>query len=180
MSGHYPSLMGDLKIQQPAGGMLHDLPVGVAAHDDPYQWLIHLHSSPGTIHRASCGQGCLSGRQPSDRHSKGRAGHIVHAQSVAKGYGGGIPSVLPTDPELEVRANATPQLAGHADELADPCLVQYLERVVLDDAVFQIVRKEATGIITRQPPGGLSQIVGPEREELGFSSQLIRRESRTR
>src|SRR6476646_1777155 len=139
VGGHHPALMWDLEIQQPPRGVLHHLPVGVAAHDNSYQRLIHLYRGPGTIHCASRGQCCLSGSNPSDWYSKGGAGHVVHPQAIAKSYGGRLAPVLSANPELEVRPNAAAELARHADQLTHSHLIQHLKGIILDNPVLQII-----------------------------------------
>ena len=42
---HDPGLVRYAELGQPAGGVLHDLPVGVAAHHDAHQGLSHGASS---------------------------------------------------------------------------------------------------------------------------------------
>jgi hypothetical protein len=41
VSGDDAGFMLDLKVQQPLSGVLHHLPVGVAAHHDPHDGLGH-------------------------------------------------------------------------------------------------------------------------------------------
>ena len=39
--------------------------------------------------------------------------------------------------------------------------------------VLEVVRQEVAGVVAAQPPGGLGEIVGAEREELGLAGELV-------
>ena len=61
-----------------------------------------------------------------------------------------------------------------------PDLVEHLERIVLDDAVLEVVGQEAAGVVAGQAPGGLGEVVGAEGEELRLARDLVGGERRAR
>ena len=106
---------------------------------------VSIHGPPG-------GQRRLGGRQPRDRNPERGAAHVVHAQPVAEGHRRRLAAVLAADPQLEIGPGAAAQLARHLDQLADAGLVQHLERVVLDDAVLEVVGQEVARVVAATGP----------------------------
>ena len=81
--------------------------------------------------------------------------------------------MLAADAELEVRPGAAAELAGDRHQLADSRTVQHLERIVVDDVLLEIERQETAGVIPREPPCRLRQVVRAEREELCLAGDLV-------
>src|SRR3954471_20073367 len=144
MGGDHPGFMVDLKVDESLRCVLHDLPVGVAAHHDSHEGLGHrvlleaadawriLDRRPGAIHGAPGREGGLRRRESSDGYPEWGAGDVIHPQPIAEAYGGGISAVFAADAELEIGPGAPTEIAGHADELSDSGLIQDLKWVGLD------------------------------------------------
>src|SRR4029077_13446469 len=81
-------------------------------------------------------------RQPGDRHAVGGAGDVVEAGALEEVDRLRIAAVLTADAEVEVRTGSPPPLAGQADELSDPSLVDALEGIVVEDAELHVLRQE--------------------------------------
>src|SRR5467141_3824153 len=78
----------------------------------------------------------LSRGEPSDRHAERRAGHVIQAHAMTELHRRRLTAVLPANADLEVGPRAPAQPHRQLDELADALLVEYLERVVLEDPVL--------------------------------------------
>src|SRR3954454_19087369 len=109
----------------------------------------------GSIHGTPRRQCCLRRREACDWHAEGIAGDVVHSQAIAEDDRGGVPAVLAANAELEIGPRLAAEIAGHRDELPDTRLIQYLERIVLDDPVLQVVRQELPRVIPGEAPGCL-------------------------
>src|SRR6478736_5431353 len=77
----------------------------------------------------------LGRSQARDRHAIGRARHVVEADRVAEGDGGGIAAVLAADADLERGARLAAAGDADLDELADTFLVERDEGVDGEDAL---------------------------------------------
>ena len=84
------------------------------------------------------------------------------------------------DTAFQIRTDSTPFFGCHTYQLAYTILVEYLERIYLQDLLLQINRKERSDIVTRVTESHLSQVVGSEREELGRRSDTVGSQSCTR
>ncbi len=79
------------------------------------------------------------------------------------------------DAALEVLARAAALEHRFADELAHTVAVQNLERVVLQDALFEVDGQELRDVVAREAQRHLRQVVGSEREELRHFGDLVGR-----
>ena len=68
---------------------------------------------------------------------------------------------------------------AHSYELANAFLIEHFERIGLDDSVFFVEFEELGSIVARESEGHLGKVVGTEREEVGYGSNLISYESST-
>src|SRR6516165_2310203 len=111
--------------------------------------------------------GCLRRREARDWHAVGRAGHVVETGLVAEHHRGRIAAMLAADADLEMR----PPLAAarHADlhQLADAVAAEGDEGIDVEDALGDVGRQEARGVVAADAVGGLRKVVGAEGEELG-------------
>jgi hypothetical protein len=71
------------------------------------------------------------------------------------------------DAQLDVGPGPRPRSRSHAISSPTPSMVQADERIALEDALVHIGLQEAAGIVAADAEGGLGQVVGAEREELG-------------
>ena len=85
-----------------------------------------------------------------------------------------------TDTALQRRANRASLLCSHADQRANALLVEYLERIHLQDLLVQIDREEGGDVVTRITEGHLRQVVRTKREELGRRSDAVSGQRSTR
>src|SRR5882762_8876793 len=104
-----------------ASTILHDLPN------------VLLDCRPRPIDHPLLFERRLGGGETGDRHAERGAGHVVHTHMVAELHRRRLTAVLPTNADLEVGPGAPAQPHRQLDELADALLVEYLERVVLED-----------------------------------------------
>ena len=102
------------------------------------------HPAPGGgVLRATALFECrLRGSEPRERDAVGRAADVVEPEQVAELDRRRLAPVLAADAELEVGLGAAPALDADAHQVADAITVERLERVALDDAVFEIERQE--------------------------------------
>ena len=70
--------------------------------------------------------------------------------------------MLTTDTATEVRTYLATFLHSELDETADTLLVEYLERIYLQDLLVEIYRQERCDIVAAVTEGHLSQVVGTE------------------
>src|SRR6185295_626977 len=106
-----------------------------------------LDGSPRPIDHPLLLERCLGGGETGDRHAERGAGHVVHAHVVAELHRRRLTAVLPANADLEVGPGAPAQPHRELDELADALLVEYLERVVLEDPVLHIEREEPARVV---------------------------------
>src|ERR1700712_992433 len=119
--------------------------------------------------RDALAEGSLRGGEPRDRNAIGRAGDIIQPALVAERHRGGIAAVFAANADLEARAGLAS--ARHADlhQLADAVAIDRDEGIDLQNSLGDIGAEESRGVVAADAVGGLSQIVGAEREELrGF------------
>src|SRR5687767_1502905 len=131
------------------------------------------HGGTGSVHRPALRQRGLRRRQSRNRYPERRAGNVIHTQLVAECHRGRLATVLPADAELEIRPSAPPQVARECEKLAHPRAVEHLKRVVLDDALLEVERKKPAGVVAREAPRSLREVVGTEGEELCFPRDLV-------
>jgi hypothetical protein len=74
--------------------------------------------------------------------------------------------MLAADAELDVRARRPAPLGRDLDQLADALDVEADERIAREDALVDVGRQEAPGVVAADAEGGLRQVVGAEGEEL--------------
>ena len=77
--------------------------------------------------------GSLCGSETCDGHTEGRARCIVHANLGAELHRAGLTTMLTTDTAAELRTYSTAFLHGILDKLTYTHLVEYLERVNLQN-----------------------------------------------
>ena len=77
-----------------------------------------------------------------------------------------IAPVFAADAGFQAGTRSPALLYRHLDQHADPLLVDGSERVVLVNAVAQVVGQELAGVVTREAQRHLREVVGAEREEL--------------
>src|SRR3546814_10266843 len=82
--------------------------------------------------------------------------------------------MLAADAELDTGPGLAPARRRDLDQFADALDIDADERVGRIDALVDIGRQEASGIVAAHPERGLRQIVGPEREERGRIGDLAR------
>ncbi len=70
--------------------------------------------------------------------------------------------MLTTDTATEIRTNLATFLNGEFDETAYTLLVEYLERIYLQNLLVEIYRQERSDIVAAVTEGHLSQVVGTE------------------
>ncbi len=80
--------------------------------------------------------------------------------------------MLAADAHLHARTLGSAPLDGQAHEIAHAVDIDRDERVLLEDALVQIGLQEAAGVVSADAEGGLGQVVGAEREELGALGQI--------
>jgi len=94
---------------------------------------------------------------------------------VAEGDGAGVAAVLAADPQLQLLALAAAQPDRGLHQLAHAYLVQGGERVLLEDALLEVLGEEAgLGVVAGDAEGGLGEVVGAEGEELRVLGQAVR------
>src|SRR5262249_30565820 len=92
----------------------------------------------------------------------GRTGHVVEAQAMAGLDAGGIAAVFATDADFQLLVGFAAALDSDPHQVGYAARIEFLERVLLVDPALQIVAEEFRGVITREPVGHLSQVVGAE------------------
>src|ERR1051326_698760 len=123
--------------------------------------------------RGCIAQRSLRGGEARHRNTAGCATDVVHAHLMAERHGRGITALFATDADLERCPLLAPTLDPHADELANSFAVDRLEGVVRQHTLLEIFSQElALGIVARIAVGGLGQVVGSVREELGGLGDL--------
>lgn len=114
----------------------------------------------------------LSGSQAGERHAVRRAGNVVEADFIIEHDGSGIATGFATDTDEEVFVVGAATLNGHLDEFANAVDINGLERIEFVDLAVVVEGEELTGVITGEAHGELSEVVGPEGEELRFFGEF--------
>src|SRR3954470_10651277 len=109
----------------------------------------------------------LRRRQPRDRHAERRARHVVEPDLMAERDRSGIAAVLAADADLEVLADLAAALDADPHQRADAVAVDRDERIAGQDAARGVDAEERRRVVAADAEGGLGQVVGAEREELG-------------
>src|SRR5581483_10009033 len=122
----------------------------------------------------------LRGGEPRDLHAERRAGHVVESGLMAERHRGRVAAVLTADADLESLSGLAAALDADADQRADACGIDRYERIARDEAARRVDAEEACGIVAADAEGGLGQVVGAEREELGASGDIVGQERRPR
>ena len=84
------------------------------------------------------------------------------------------------DAALEFGTYGATFLDGHADELADPFLVEHLEGIDFEDLLLKIDGEEAGDVVARITEGHLREVVRTEREVFGTGGDAVGCEGSTR
>src|SRR3989339_1634980 len=92
---------------------------------------------------------------------------------------GGVTTMFSANPHLEVITCFAPPCHSDLNEFAHSCLVKSLKRVGGKDFFIEIIRQEASHIVTRKTKTHLREIVGPKREELRRLRHLTRCQCRS-
>jgi len=88
--------------------------------------------------------------------------------------------MFPADTTLEGGLHLTPLGYSHAHQLAHTILVEHRKRIMFEDPLIDVHRQELGHVVATVAEGHLRQVVGTEREEVGFGGDLMCRESSTR
>src|SRR5579862_3204618 len=95
---------------------------------------------------------------------------------MAELYALRLAAVFSTDAQLDVGPRLPAVVARDFHEPADARLVDGRERVRLEYFQFQVLRKEAPGVVPAHAERRLGEVVGAEAEELGLPRDLAREE----
>ena len=106
--------------------------------------------------------GCLCGGEAGDGHAVGRAGNVVQFELVAELHALRLTTVLTANADVEVGVGGAALAGSHLNELTNTFLVEYLERILLEDAQVLVDGEELASVITRVTEGHLGQVVGTE------------------
>src|SRR6185503_21078551 len=98
---------------------------------------------------------------------------------MAETHGGRLASVLTADPDFQVGPSSSPSLGSHPNQFSYAFLIEDLERIVFQDSVLDIERQEFGRVVSGYPKRCLGQVVGAEREELGYFGDLVSGKGRT-
>ena len=89
--------------------------------------------------------------------------------------------MLAADTHLQVVLDRSPALDRNPHQVADPLLVEHLERVPLEHAVLEVAGEElALGVVAREAERRLRQVVRAEGEEVRGLGDLVGAHARTR
>ena len=120
-------------------------------------------------------QSGLRGSQTRDRHTEGRAGHVIKTDVMAELHRARITAVLATDAKLDVRTGFAAQLSRQLNQLAHALLIESRKGIRLVDLRVIVGVQELARIVTAEAESHLGQIGGAEGEELGFLGDFIGR-----
>ena len=90
----------------------------------------------------------LGRRQPRDRHAIRRTGDVVHAHSVTELNGTGLSTVLATDTYFQIGTSFPAELDRMFDDLANTVLIEYSERIGLEDLQVFVMARELRVVVT--------------------------------
>src|SRR5437868_8429647 len=105
--------------------------------------------------RARFKSGMGSG-EAGDWNAVGRARDVIQADRMTELHGARLTAMFTADTDLQLRADAPTGRYGNANQLSNTVLIQNLERIVGKYTTFDVIRKEATRIVSAQSEGGLS------------------------
>ena len=91
-----------------------------------------------------------------------------------------VSAMLAADTDEEVRAGLSSKLHSHLHQFPDALCVKPCEWIRFKDLVLIIALQEFPGVVPRKSEGHLSQVIGPEAEELRILSYLVSRKGRPR
>src|SRR5206468_10640783 len=123
--------------------------------------------------RFKSGMGC---GEAGDWNAVGRAGDVIQADRMAELHGARFTAMFTADTDLQLRADAPTGSHGNANQLPNTVLIQDLKRIVGKYTTFDVIRKEATRIVSAQSESRLGQIIGSKGKKLGGLRDLIRGE----
>src|SRR5690242_15412426 len=89
----------------------------------------------GTLRRS---HGRLRGGQPGDRHTVGRARHVIEADFLAEADRSRIATMLAADAELDARSRRLALFSRDPHQFADAIDIERHERILLDDALLPV------------------------------------------
>ena len=92
---------------------------------------------------------------------------------MAEGHRCWFAAVFAADAEFDVRADFLGKLHADLHEFADAALVDGLEGIAGQDFLFHIGLEELVRVVAGEAEGHLGQVVGSEREELGFFGNQV-------
>jgi hypothetical protein len=115
----------------------------------------------------------MGSRQTSDRHTIRGAGHVIEAGVVAERHAARLTAMLAAYADLEPRLRLTAIPYGPLDQLAHALGIEHLEGIVGQQPQIDVLRQEAARIVAAEAEGGLREIVGAEREEVGLLGDLV-------
>src|SRR5688572_9183006 len=96
---------------------------------------------PGAL--GSILQGGMSRSQARHRHAEWRARDIIEADFIEKVHGAWVTAVLAANADFK-RGPPLAALPGrHLDQLSDAFAIEHLERIILENAFFDVTRQEA-------------------------------------
>src|SRR5229473_916857 len=117
----------------------------------------------------------LSCGQARDRNTERRSADVVHADLVAELHALCIATMLAADADLELGSCLAPLFDAPAHQHADALDIERLERIRQENTGFllvYVIRQEAAGVVAGETHCGLSEVIGPEREELRHFGDL--------
>src|SRR5947208_1998785 len=104
----------------------------------------------------------LRGCQARNRHTIGRAAHVVESDLITKLDRRWIATMFAADSDFQVRSGGPALFKSHLHQTADALAVQFLERVRLQDSFRQIIHNNLTRVVTRKTERRLGQIIRAE------------------
>lgn len=77
------------------------------------------------------------------------------------------------DADVQLGINGFAELNCRFHELADACLIELCERIILEDLGVVISIEELAGVITGEAEGHLSEVIGAEAEEVRDRKSVV-------
>ncbi len=107
-------------------------------------------------------------------HPVRRAAHVVEPGFVEQGDALGIAAVLAAHPNLELGLGGPTPRGADLDQFADSGLVDGLERVALQQPLFEVGRHHpALDVVAAEAERHLREVVGAEAEEVRLLGDLV-------
>src|SRR3954452_4831436 len=123
----------------------------------------------------------LGGGPAGDRHAEGRAADVVEAGLVEQGDRLRVAAVLAAHAELELGLDRPTPLGADLHQFTNPVAVDRLERVALEQALFEVGgHHPALDIVAAEPERHLREVVGAEGEEVGLLGDGVGAQGGTR